>query len=146
MIKGMSGKELLYSIRDIDEDIADKLEKLEILKASVIGITARTDKEAVQSNGSQDKIGTLMAKILDLEKEINASTDNFVERKNLVKKLIFQLERESHQNVLYDLFICKMPLYEIADNYELTYKGAEKLKGRAIREFEKLYETYKHTI
>lgn len=142
----MSGKELLYSIRDIDKEINDKLEKLEMLKASVIGITARTDKEAVQSNGSQDKIGTLMSKILDLEKEINASTDNLVERKNLVKKLIFQLEREMHQNILYDLFICKMPLYEVADNYELTYKATEKARARAIKEFEKLYETYKHTI
>lgn len=140
----MTGKELLYSIRDTDKDINNKLEKLEMLKASVIGITARTDKEAVQSNGSQDKIGTLMSKILDLENEINQQADNYHAKKEIAKEYIFKLKREMHQNVLYDLFICKIPLYQVAENYDLTYKNAETIKSRAIKEFNKIYDTYEN--
>lgn len=136
----ITGREFLYSLNTIDKELTDKLEKLEMLRTMAIKITACTDKEAVQSNGSQDKLGNIMAKIVDMENEINEHTDNYCKRKEIAKDLIFKIEKESYQNMLYDLFICHIPLYQVAENYELTYKGAETTRRKAIVEFDKLFK------
>lgn len=84
----MTGKAFLYSLLDIDKEIEQKIELINELRANAIGTTASTDKEPVQSSGSQDKLGGVVAKIVDLENEVNELEDNYFERRKLAKKLI----------------------------------------------------------
>lgn len=142
----MSGKEFLYSLFSINSDIAEKVDRLEELKASAIGTTASTDKEPVQSSGSKDKLGTVVSSIVDLENEINLKTGDYIKRRDFAKKLIFKIENEKYQNLLYDYFILRNPLYQVAEENEMTYDGAKSCKKRAIRSFSKLFEPYKSTF
>lgn len=135
----MTGKEFLYSLKQYNSDILKKAEKLEQLKAKAISITASTDKESVQSNGDQDKLGSIMAKIVDLENELDGRTFDLLEDRKRAKQIIFTINDENCQNMLYDFFICYMPLYEIAEETGMSYENARRIKRKAIKEFEHIY-------
>lgn len=137
----MTGGELLYSLKDLNRDIHKKLDMLDELKATVIGITASSDKEAVQGNGDKDKLGAMMSKIVDLENEINSRVDDYAKRREVAKDIIFKIANENQQNVLYDFFICHLKLYAIAENYDMTYDNCKKCHKRAIKKFEEIYDT-----
>lgn len=141
----ITGKAFLYSLLEFDKDVKHKLEMLAELKSLAIGTTASTDKEPVQSSGSQDKLGGIVAKIVDLETDINIATDELCDRRKLAKEIIFQISNEKYQNVLYDLFILCNPLYMVAENHDMTYDACKGYRNRAIVIFDELFEPYKTT-
>lgn len=128
----------LYSLRDDIKDIQEELEILEQLRSIATSVTVATDKEAVQSSGSQDKMAKIVAKIVDLENLINEKVDDFVDTKEFAKSVIFEIENENYQNVLYDFFILNIPLYQIAETYEIKYNNAKQWLHRGKAEYVKL--------
>lgn len=56
------------------------------------------------------------------------------------------IENERYQNVLYDLFILRNPLYKVAEDNEMTYDACKSCRKRAIRVFDKLFEPHKTTF
>lgn len=136
----MRGREFLNSLTDNNKEIRLAIEKLDSLKSLAINVTSSIDSEPVQSNGSQDKMAGLVAKIVDLEKEINLFTDNLVDNRKKAKEIIFTIPNEDYQNVLYDRYIRCMRLYEIADEYGMSDDVCRKRHSRALAEFEKRYE------
>lgn len=135
-----SADDLLYSLRRDNEEINDMISRLEELRALATSMTAPTDKEAVQTSGSGDKLVKLVAKIIDLENDINAEVDAYCERKEVVKEIAFKIKNESYQNMIYDYFLCNLPLWQIADDYEITYDNARQRLVRSKRIFEKIFE------
>lgn len=137
--------DLLYSLRNDSESINRLIEKLEDLKSSATSITVATDKVNVQSSGSYDKMADVVAKIIDLEYEIDGQVDGYIERREFVKELIFKIKNENYQNMLYDYFICNLALYQIEENENVTHDNARKRLSRAIKVFETIFETKKST-
>lgn len=135
--------ELLYSLRNIDNEIREQIDLLDQLRSVVTSVTVSTDKEAVQSSGSKDKMAGIIAKIVDLENEINAKTDGLINRKNIVKEVIFSIEKENYQDLLYDYFICNIPLWQISENMGITYDACKKQLSRAKRCFERMFDSKK---
>jgi F-type H+-transporting ATPase subunit b len=77
-------KRFLQQVKLYDSKINSLLEELDNLKAMVLKITTTLKQDVVSSGGNQDKIGDAIAKIVDLEAEINAAVDGFVNKKKAV--------------------------------------------------------------
>lgn len=135
--------DLLYSLRTDNEEINDMISRLEELKSLATSMTVPTDKEAVQTSSSGDKMVKLVAKIVDLENDINAEVDAYCERKEVVKEIAFKIKNENYQNMIYDYFLCNLPLWQIAEDYEITFDNARQRLVRSKRVFEKIFEEEK---
>lgn len=135
----ISARDLLESLKNIDEEIDKDIDKVCELRSMATNMSVSYDKENVQSSSSKDKMGEVVSKIVDMEDEINAKADGLVERKKIAKRIIFKIKDEKKQNILYDYYICNRSLVDVADEYELTYKNCKVIKGRAVKEFERLY-------
>ena len=135
----MTAKEVLVRLKEMDKHINSKIEQLEQLRTIATSCTVSTEKENVQSSGSQDKLGAIVAKIVDLQNEINASTDRFVNIRQAAKELIFQIENEKEQNVMYDYYMLRLKLWQIAEEYDISYENCRYYLQKGQKTFEEKY-------
>ena len=99
----MNSKEYLQEIRKMNDDINKKIMDLHELKIMSKSIPAINNGEKVQSSPNFDKIGTLIAKIDELEREIDRMTDVFVDKprdKDLIfrKYILFEKNKKISQD------------------------------------------------
>lgn len=134
----------LYSLKNDLKDIQEELDILMQLKAIATSVTVATDKEAVQSSGSQDKMANIVAKIVDLENLINEKVDSFIDKQEFAKSVISEIPNENYQNVMYGFFIGNLPLYQLAEDYGEKYNNVKHWLYRGKNEYTKIYNTKKH--
>ena len=101
----MKSKEYLQEIRKMNDDINKKIMDLHELKIISKSIPAINNGEKVQSSPNFDKIGTLIAKIDELEREIDRMTDVFVDRKNEAVDFIMLLDRPRDRDLIFRKYI-----------------------------------------
>lgn len=135
----MRAKTYLQQIRRLDRKINNKQIQLESLRELVTSITPILKDINVQSNGSQDRLGDTMAKIIDLQNEINNEIDLYVNRKLEAIKLINAMEDDVSINILIQRYINYKRWDEIADNLNYTRQGVLKKHGQALLNFEKVF-------
>ena len=135
----MRAKTYLQQIRRLDRKINNKQIQLESLRELVTNITPILKDINVQSNGSQDRLGDTMAKIIDLQNEINNEIDLYVNRKLEAIKLINAMEDDISINILIQRYINYKMWDEIADNLNYTRQGVLKKHGQALLNFEKVF-------
>ena len=126
----MQAKIYLSEIRKLDKKISNKQIELDALKSLVTSITPMMKEINVQSNGSQDRLGDTMTKIIDLQCEINNKIDEYVDRK---------LEDDICINILIQRYINYKSWDEIAESLSYTRQGVIKKHGKALLDFEKVY-------
>lgn len=135
----MQAKIYLAEIRKLDRKIDNKQLELDALKALVTSITPTMKEINVQSNGSQDRLGDTMTKIIDLQREINNKIDEYVDRKLEAMRLINKLEDDICINILIQRYINYKSWDEIAGSLSYTRQGIIKKHGKALLDFEKVY-------
>ena len=78
----MSAKEYLSQALWLDQRINNKLEQLEMLRALAMKVTANLTEEKVSGgNNIKNHMENTIAKIVDLEREINEDIDQLVDIK-----------------------------------------------------------------
>lgn len=133
----MKAKNYLLEIRKLDRKINNKQIELDALRALVTSITPTLKEINVQSNGSQDRLGDTMVKIIDLQNEINREIDRYVDRKLEAIRLINKLEDDISANILIRRYVNYEPWEKIAEALHYTRQGINKKHGYALLEFEK---------
>ena len=103
-------------------------------------VTVPVKEVNVQSNGEQDKLGSGVSRIVDLQNEINADIDRYIDRKLEAIRLINRLENDDYINILVRRYVNYEEWQTIADNLHYTRQWIDKLHGRALLEFQKLIE------
>lgn len=89
----VTAKEYLSQIRKIDVMINYKQRQLDTLRQSIETIKAvNTNPDKVQSSGERDRVGQIVAKIVDLQNEINRDIDRLVDIKREVMTVVDQLD------------------------------------------------------
>ena len=136
----MQAKIYLSEIRKLDRKISNKQIELDALKALITSITPMMKEINVQSNGSQDRLGETMAKIIDLQREINNKIDEYVDRKLEAIRLINLLEDDISISILIQRYINYKQWDEIAESLSYTRQGIIKKHGQALLDFEKVYK------
>nr|DAP10292.1 MAG TPA: Protein of unknown function (DUF1492) [Caudoviricetes sp.] len=143
----MTTKEYLNQIERLDKMITNKLAEIYQLKIMACSITVSGDSERVQTSGNQDKLGSTIAKIVDLERETDELVDSLVDKRKEILKQIDSMKNIDHYDVLHKHYVERRTFQDIADSENWSIRQVFNIHGRALQEFEKMYgNTYLHKI
>lgn len=138
-----AAKEYLERIKWYDVLINSKLEELATLNGMVKRITPVMNTTGGGGSGNQDKLGDTIAKIVDLQEEINRDVDMFVDMKREASKLLKKIKKPEFYQVLHKRYILGESLERITIDMGYTHRGMCYLHGRALQVFDKVLEEHK---
>ena len=135
----MTTKSYLSQIERLDIMIQNKLSEIYQLKTMACSVTVSNDGERVQNSGDKDRMGTTVAKIVDLERETDELVDSFVEKRKRIVGQIDSIENVDYYNVLSMRYISRDTFETIAEKTNWSIRKVFSLHGKALLEFEKLF-------
>ena len=135
-------KEYLRKVKLCDTHINNKLAELERLKAMVQKITA-TWRDDVISGGSrsQDKLGDAVARIIDLQRELNNDIDNYVDMKQEIRGIVDKIEDANQVDVIYKRYFLYESFEQIACEMHMTFRNVLYIHGKALEAVEEKLAT-----
>lgn len=135
----MTAKEYLNQISRLNRMINNKLVEIQQLRDLALGISSISTGERVQSTPDFDKIGSKMAKIDELEKNLDETIDKYVDLKNRIIGQIESMEDEITYNILFSRYIEKKQFELIAIEMEYSWRQIIRLHGKALKQFEEKF-------
>lgn len=138
----MKAKEYLQQLQRLDTVINQKIKELGDLRLKSRS-TGSIDysKERVQTSPSGDApFVKLIGRIIDLEEEINAEIDAFVDEKHKIINQIQGLQNSKYIEVLYKHYVEFKRLEVVAVEMNFTYQYIVELHGYALKDFQTTYE------
>lgn len=128
----MTTKEFLNQAYRIDQRINSKLEQIISLHALATKATSTLSDMPVSKTESQSKMAEIIAKIVDLEAEINRDIEKLVEIKQNIVSTIKKVQNPELQTLLELRYLCFRTWEQIAVemNYDLRY--LHKLHRRSL--------------
>ena len=133
-------KAYLQQVELYDTHINNKLEELARLKELVRHITSSIKDVAVTGGGKPDKLGSAVAKIVDLENEINDAVDAYIDKWREISRVVERLEEADQVAVLHKLYFEFKTWPEIALEMHMTERNAQYIHGRALQHVRKELE------
>ena len=138
----MKAKEYLQQLQRLDTVINQKIKELDDLRLKSQS-TGSVDysKERVQTSPSGDApFVKLIGRIIDLEAEINAEIDAFVDDKHKIINQIQGLKNSKYIEILYKHYVEFKRLEVVAVEMNFTYQYVVELHGYALKDFQTTYE------
>lgn len=142
----MQAKEYLNQIRKYDILIDNKKQMIFRLYSQAESITAAVGKERFQSSGSKDKIGDIVAEIVDLRALIRADVEKLTKVKAEVVSTIDKVGDADLINVLYKRYVHYKSWTDIADEMNFTERNVQRLHGKALLIVQKLINPEKLSV
>lgn len=136
-------KAYLRKIELADVHINNKLEDLHKLRSMVTKITATISPVPGSGSGGQDKLGDAIAKIVDLQDEINRRIDNYVDLKREIGELLDKIEDPDHVKVLHKRYFEYKTWEQIAIEVGCKYRNVCYIHGKALQSVNALLEERK---
>lgn len=128
-----SPKKYLQQIRLYDSHINTKLEDLHQLKEMVTKITPTLKDNVVSGGGSQDKLGDAVAKIVDLEAEIDRDIDRYVAAKQEISATLDKLTDPDQLQVLHMRYVQYKTWEQIACEMNMSYRNVCYIHGKGLQ-------------
>lgn len=128
----MDAKAYLQQVERYENLITAKLEEMDRLRALTTKITSSWKDDVVSSSGSQDKLGDAIAKIIDLQTEINETIDEYVDRKREVGSVLEKVENSNQMAVLTKKYLLYESLEQIAVEMNMSYRNVCYIHGEAL--------------
>ena len=135
----MTTKQYLNQIHRIDQIINNKLSEIYQLKNLACSISVSSDSDRVQTSSDQDPLGNAVAKIVDLENEVNDCIDQFSEKRRKIITQIDSIENEMQYQVLFSRYIERKTFEKIADDNGYSVRQIIRIHGEALLQFEKAF-------
>ena len=130
----MTIKEYLNQVKESDAMINMKLKRLEELKEQSLCIRSPDySSDRVQTSPQGDTIGKIVAKIVDLQEEINADIDRFVDLKADVMHNIDRLTNPDEKVVLYGKYFEYKTMQQIADEVPCCKRTVQRLHKEGLK-------------
>lgn len=131
--KHNEAQEFLRQIELCDTHISNKLEELDRLNDLARKITTSLSMAPAHGSGNQDKLGNAVAKIVDLEREINAEIDHYVDKKTEVKRVLEKIKNPDQLKVLSKHYLLFETLEQIACEMGYSYRNICYIHGRGLQ-------------
>lgn len=131
----MTTKTYLGQIERFERMIQNKLTEINQLKVMACNVTVPTSNERVQTSSDKDKVGTLVSRIADLEKEV----DSMIEKRGMIVNQIDSIEDTDVYDVLAKRYILKKDLKVIAVEKGVSFRHMGRIHFDALKMFEKKY-------
>ena len=134
----MTAKEYLRQLKTLDNIINAKLLEKERMRALATKVTSSLG-ERVQSGGSGG-FESILIKICELEKFIEADIDKLVDLRDEASGLIDKLNNSNHKAVLSMYYVSNATFEQIAEYMNYSVAGIFKVHGYALREFDIIFQ------
>ena len=131
----MNTRQYLEQIKRLDTQIANKLKEIHNLRLMVDSIGSVSDADKVQTSPTKDKIGVIVAKILDMEREVDLMVDK---RWRIVTEIESVKENDSY-DILARVYVLGQDFKAIAIEKKMSYRHFLRLHDKAIADFETIY-------
>ena len=135
----MVTKKYLRQIERLDKMIQNKLSEIYQLKTMACSVTVSNDSERVQTSADKDRLGSTVAKIVDLEKETDMLVDRFIDKRSHIISQIDGLDNIDYYHVLSMRYVARNTFEEIAKKTNWSIRKVFSIHGEALKEFERLY-------
>jgi DNA-directed RNA polymerase specialized sigma subunit len=133
-------KAYLRKIELLDAHINNRISDKQALESLATKITATISPVSVSGSGNQDKIGDAVAKIIDLQEEINRKIDKFVNLKRDISELIEQIEDPDQVKILHMRYFEYKPWEQIAIEMKYSYRNVCYIHGKALQAVQAVME------
>ncbi|MEF9974143.1 MAG: hypothetical protein RR893_09475 [Clostridia bacterium] len=132
----MTAKEYLQQAFRIDQRINGKLEMVARLRESATKVTTNISDMPRASSPNLQTMESTVAKLVDLEADINRDVDALVDLKREIINTIGTLDKPEHQMVLESRYLCYKSWEQIALEMNVQLRWVYRLHGRALSALE----------
>lgn len=136
----MNAREYLEQIKMLDELINNKLVEVCQLRCLATSCTAPTDREPGGSSGVSDRVGNIVAKIVDIQAETDEAIDRFIDLKRECISIIESVRPPIYYTILHKYHIQYMSLVDISEEIGYEYHYTCDLHRKAIAEVQKVLD------
>ena len=138
----MTAKEYLNQAYWLDRRIDSKLEQLSALRDTATKTTAVMDGEVVSHTRNVHSLQDVIAKIMDMQAEINSDIDALVDLKRDIMRTIKEIENPEYQTLLELRYLCfkrweeisMVMNYNLRHIYRLHYEALDKINVPDIQQ------------
>lgn len=135
----MTAKQYLGQISRLNKMISNKLSEVYQLKSMALNISVLNESEKVQTSGSKDRIGNMVAKMVDMEREAQEYVNVYSELRRKIIMQIDSMPKETHYKVLFAKYIEDKTFDTIANEMGYSWRQIIRIHGAALSEFERIY-------
>ena len=131
-------KSFLTQAERYETQINSKLEEAARLKQLTLKVTTSLKQDVVSSSGNSDKLGDSVAKMLDLQAEINAAIGGLVDSKREIESVINQVQNPNQLYVLTQRYLLYKTLWEISEEMNMSYRNVCYIHGDGLKAVERI--------
>lgn len=139
----MTTKTYLQQLRKYQRMIDNKSSEVYKLRQMANGVSVMPQVIRVQTSPDPDRIGNIVAKIVDLEKEIDEIVDKYIDKRNVIVSQIDNLGDDDENTENIDVLTCRfvncMDFDEIPDEVHMSRRKMFYVYSRALSAFEEKY-------
>ena len=129
----MNAKEYLKQAFYLDKRINSKLEQVESLNGLATKATTTLSDMPKDPNKGTSRLGDTIAKIIDLQEEINRDIDKLVDLKTEIVRTIKKIEDKELQVVLEKRYLCFESWERIAVEMNYSIQHIFRLHSKALK-------------
>lgn len=134
----MTTQDYLSQIHHLNMRISNKLLEVFELKNLVGTVSTAIEEVNVQSGHASDRTGDIIAKIVDIERDVKTMACEFADKKNHIIKQLETLDFNSYE-VLYKRYVMQKQWGEIATDLKYTQRHVRRLHSSALEAFEEKF-------
>jgi hypothetical protein len=131
-VQAMTAKEYLGQAYRIDKRINSKLEQVSSLRELATKATAVWSDMPASSTRNVHSMESIIAKMADLEEEINRDIDTLVDLKREIVQVIKGIADPEHQTLLELRYLCFKTWEQLAVEMDYSIQYAYRLHDRAL--------------
>lgn len=126
--------------------VNEKQAEINRMRDRLVNITSSVSDDRVSSSSDPDKIGNMVAEVLDREAELRDIVSLCIAKEREITALIDSIEKRQYREILYWRYVEEMSFEGIAVTcMDTSYRHAIRLHGQALLDFEERYgERYKN--
>ena len=136
----MTSKEFLNQAYRIDQRINSKLEQIISLHALATKATSTLSDMPVSKTESQSKMAEIIAKIVDLEAEINRDIEKLMEIKQNIVSTIKKVQNPELQTLLELRYLCFRTWEQVALEMDYSIQHIFRIHDKALKSV-KIFKT-----
>lgn len=130
--KPLTAKEYLSQAYRIDQRINSKIEQVSSLHTLATKATSTLSDAPPSGSRNYHRMEDIIAKIIDLEADINADIDNLVDLKRKIVELIKSVSDPEYQTILELRYLCFKTWEQIAVNMCYSIHHLYKMHNAAL--------------
>lgn len=136
--KRSEAEDFLNQLYRLNNFIISNQEELEQLRSLSTSISGSTTEERTQTSPNPDKIPNIIAKIVDLEREIEEQTEQLLKLQKDVRDVINQVKDNDERLFLRYRYINFYQWKQIRYKMKCSDTQLQRIKNRAIESVEKI--------